>query len=58
MIAEHTDVVALVPARTGQLGLVGAQPDYPPDCGFAPFPKRSEIGLYVGKRHSLATSHT
>ncbi len=56
MIAEHGDVVALVQEGRAQLGLVGAQPDYPPDVGFESVAERSEIGLYVGKRHPLATA--
>ena len=56
MIAEHTDVVALVQEGRAQLGLVGAQPDYPPDVGFESMSERSEIGLYVSKRHPLATA--
>ncbi|KAF3999287.1 LysR family transcriptional regulator [Glaciimonas immobilis] len=54
MIAEHTDVVALVQEGRAQLGLVGAQQDYPPDVGFESMSERSEIGLYVGNQHPLA----
>jgi DNA-binding transcriptional LysR family regulator len=56
MIAEHTDVIALVQQGRAQLGLVGAQPDYPPDIGFEALAEPSELGLYVGKRHRLATA--
>ncbi|MGS0742532.1 LysR family transcriptional regulator [Glaciimonas sp. GG7] len=55
MIAEHSDVVALVQEGRAQLGLVAAQPDYPPDVGFESMAERSEIGLYVAKNHPLAT---
>jgi DNA-binding transcriptional LysR family regulator len=55
MIAEHSDVVALVQQGRAQLGLVGAQADYPPDIGFEALVDPSELGLYVGKRHRLAT---
>ena len=55
MIAEHADVVDLVQQGRAQLGLVGAQADYPPDIGFEALAERSELGLYVGQRHRLAT---
>ncbi|QRX82086.1 LysR family transcriptional regulator [Glaciimonas sp. PAMC28666] len=58
MIAEHTDVVALVQEGRAQLGLVGAQPDYPPDVGFDSMSEHSEIGLYVSKHHPLASAPT
>ena len=54
MIAEHNDVVALVQKGRAHLGLVAAQPDYPPDIGFESVAERSAIGLYVGKQHPLA----
>ncbi|MFC5473903.1 LysR family transcriptional regulator [Paraherbaspirillum soli] len=56
MIAEHNDVVALVQEGRAHLGLVAAQPDYPPDIGFESIAERSAIGLYVGKRHPLASA--
>ena len=56
MIAEHTDAVALVQQGRAQLGLVGAQSDYPPDIGFEALFEPSELGLYVGKRHALAST--
>jgi len=55
MVAEHTDVVALVQEGRAHLGLVAAQADYPPDIGFESIAERSSIGLYVGKQHPLAT---
>ena len=55
MIAEHSDVVALVQQGRAQLGLVGAQTDYPPDIGFEALVDPSELGLYVGKQHRLAS---
>ncbi|MFJ2990070.1 LysR family transcriptional regulator [Collimonas sp. NPDC087041] len=54
MIAERNDVVSLVQEGRANLGLVAAQPDYPPDIGFESVPDRSAIGLYVGKQHPLA----
>jgi DNA-binding transcriptional LysR family regulator len=56
MIAEHMDVIALVQQGRAQLGLVGAQADYPPDIGFEALAEPSELGLYVGKRHRLAST--
>ncbi|GGC59409.1 LysR family transcriptional regulator [Undibacterium terreum] len=54
MVAEHTDVVALVQDGRAHLGLVAAQADYPPDIGFQSIAEHSSIGLYVGKQHALA----
>ncbi|WP_395824319.1 LysR family transcriptional regulator [Collimonas sp.] len=54
MIAERNDVVSLVQEGRANLGLVAAQPDYPPDIGFESVPDQSAIGLYVGKQHPLA----
>ncbi|WP_394780305.1 LysR family transcriptional regulator [Undibacterium sp.] len=56
MVAEHTDVVELVQEGRAQLGLVAAQPDYPPDIGFESITEHSTIGLYVGRQHPLATA--
>ncbi|MES2104475.1 MAG: LysR family transcriptional regulator [Pseudomonadota bacterium] len=55
MIAEHTDVVALVQEGRAHLGLAAAQADYPPDIGFESIAERSAIGLYVGRQHPLAS---
>ena len=41
-------------AATEQV-LVGAQAGYPPDIGYEALTEPSELGLYVGQRHRLAT---
>jgi DNA-binding transcriptional LysR family regulator len=56
MIAEHSDVVTMVQQGRAQLGMVEAQINYPPDIGFEPLAEPSELGLYVSKRHRLATT--
>jgi DNA-binding transcriptional LysR family regulator len=54
LIAEHEDVVDLIQQDRAQLGLVAAQPAYPPDIGAATIAEQSEIGLFVGRQHALA----
>lgn len=54
LIAEHKDVLDLIQQDRAQLGLVAAQPAYPPDIGAATIAEQSEIGLFVGRQHPLA----
>ncbi len=54
LIAEHEDVVDLIQQGRAQIGLVAAQPEYPPDIGTATIGELSEIGLFVGRQHPLA----
>ena len=54
LIAEHGDLVALVQSGRAQVGVVAAQPDYPPDIGSETIAEQSEITLFVAKDHPLA----
>lgn len=54
VIAEGADVLALIQNGRAQIGLLQAQPEYPPDIGSALISERSEIGLYAAKTHALA----
>jgi DNA-binding transcriptional LysR family regulator len=54
LIAEHGDLVALVQSGRADIGVVGAQPAYPPDIGAATIAEQSEITLYVANTHPLA----
>ena len=55
LIAEHGDLVALVQSGRAQLGLVAAQPGYPPDIGATTIAEQSEIALFVANTHPLAS---
>lgn len=54
LIAEHGDLVSLVQSGRAQIGVVGAQRQYPPDIGFATIAEQSEITLFVARNHPLA----
>lgn len=54
LTAEHGDLVALVQSGRADIGVVGAQPVYPPDIGFATIAEQSEITLFVAPTHPLA----
>jgi DNA-binding transcriptional LysR family regulator len=54
LIAEHDDLLNLVRAGRANLGLLPAQPAYPPELGSATVGERAEIGLFVANGHPLA----
>jgi DNA-binding transcriptional LysR family regulator len=54
LVAEHGDVLTLVRQGRAQLGLMAAQPVYPPDIGAATVAERAQIGLYAACHHPLA----
>ncbi|MDN0084065.1 LysR family transcriptional regulator [Crenobacter sp. SG2305] len=54
LVAEHGDVLALIQQGRAQLGLMAAQPAYPPDIGAATVAERAQIGLYAACHHPLA----
>jgi len=54
LIAEHGDLVSLVQRGRAQIGVVAAQPVYPPDIGAETIAEQSEITLFVAKTHPLA----
>ncbi|MCW3481954.1 LysR family transcriptional regulator [Neisseriaceae bacterium JH1-16] len=58
LVAEHGDVLALVRQGRAQLGLMAAQPAYPPDIGAATVAERAQIGLYAASHHPLAALAT
>ncbi|MFZ4284976.1 LysR family transcriptional regulator [Variovorax sp. HJSM1_2] len=55
LIAEHGDLVALVQSGRAQIGVVAAQPVYPPDIGASTIAEQSEIALYAASSHPLAS---
>lgn len=55
LIAEHGDLVSLVQSGRADIGVVAAQPSYPPDIGAATIAEQSEIMLFVAPTHPLAT---
>jgi DNA-binding transcriptional LysR family regulator len=55
LIAEHGDLVSLVQSGRADIGVVAAQPGYPPDIGAATIAEQSEITLFVATTHPLAT---
>ncbi len=54
LIAEHADVLDLVNQGRAHLGLLAAQPSYPPDIAHASVPGNAEFGLFVAREHPLA----
>lgn len=54
LIAEHGDVLDLVGEGRATLGIVSAQPHYPPEFGHAPVPRTADFALYVAPQHPLA----
>ena len=54
LVAEHGDLVSLVQSGRAQIGVVAAQPGYPPDIGAETIAEQSEITLFVAKTHPLA----
>ncbi len=54
LIAEHGDLVSLVQSGRADIGVVAAQPAYPPDIGAATIAEHSEITLFVATTHPLA----
>ena len=54
LIAEHGDLVSLVQRGRAQIGVVAAQPVYPPDIGSETIAEPSEITLFVARSHPLA----
>lgn len=55
LIAEHADVLDLVNQGRAHLGLLAAQPAYPPDIAHASVSANAEFGLFVAQNHPLAT---
>lgn len=53
LIAEHADVLDLVSQNRAHLGLLAAQPDYPPDIAHASVAGSAEFGLFVACDHPL-----
>ena len=54
LIAEQADVLDLVSQDRAQLGLLAAQPQYPPDIASARLASHTEFGLFVAASHPLA----
>ncbi len=54
LIAEHADVLDLISQGRAQLGLLAAQPAYPPDIAHARVATSAEFGLFVARGHPLA----
>lgn len=54
LIAERADVLDLVSQGRAQLGLLAAQPAYPPDIAHARVATSAEFGLFVARSHPLA----
>lgn len=54
LIAERADVLELVSQGRAQLGLLAAQPAYPPDIAHARVATSAEFGLFVAHGHPLA----
>lgn len=54
LIAEHADVLDLIGQGRAQLGLLAAQPAYPPDIAHAGVAVSAEFGLFVAVDHPLA----
>lgn len=54
LIAEHADVLDLVSQGRAQLGLLAAQPGYPPHIAHASLATSAEFGLFVAHGHPLA----
>lgn len=54
LIAEHADVLDLVCQGRAHLGLLAAQPAYPPDIAHASVAANTQFGLFVAREHPLA----
>ncbi|MBU1332219.1 MAG: LysR family transcriptional regulator [Gammaproteobacteria bacterium] len=54
VIAEHADVIDLVCQGRAQLGLLAAQPNYPPHIAHARLATSGEFALFVAAGHPLA----
>jgi len=52
--SEGTDVINLIQDERAHLGIVAAQPNYPPAVRVARLALEAEFGLYVGVGHPLA----
>lgn len=54
VFAEHGDAINLIQSGRASLGLLSAQPGYPPEVGYATIAERADFGLFVGHKHPLA----
>ena len=54
VFAEHGDAINLIQSGRASLGLLSAQPSYPPEVGYATIAERADFGLFVGHKHPLA----
>lgn len=52
--AQHGDVVRLVSQGRADMGLLAAQPDYPPEIGFSTLTEQVRFGLYALREHPLS----
>ena len=55
VFAEHGDAINLIQSGRASLGLLSAQPSYPPEVGYATIAERADFGLFVGHKHPLAS---
>ena len=55
LIAEHADVLSLISQGRAHLGLLAAQPHYPPDIAHASVASNAEFGLFVAHNHPLSS---
>jgi DNA-binding transcriptional LysR family regulator len=58
VFAEHGDAINLIQSGRASLGLLSAQPGYPPEVGYATIAERADFGLFVGHKHPLAAEAT
>ncbi|AGB83422.1 transcriptional regulator [Serratia sp. FGI94] len=54
MVDEGEDVLDLLQSGRAHLGMLAAQPHYPPDIAAARLPERTEMGIFVAHHHPLA----
>ncbi|AZF28222.1 LysR family transcriptional regulator [Pseudomonas sp. R2-60-08W] len=54
LIAECEDLIALVQSGRTHIAFIEQQEVYPPDLTFAPLEERTEIALFVSRKHPLA----
>ncbi|MDH0745443.1 LysR family transcriptional regulator [Pseudomonas sp. GD03842] len=54
VFAEHGDAINLIQTGRATLGLLSAQPGYPPEIGYATIVERADFGLFVSHGHPLA----
>ncbi|AZF33540.1 LysR family transcriptional regulator [Pseudomonas sp. R4-35-07] len=55
LIAECEDLIALVQSGRTHIAFIEQQEVYPPDLTFAPVEERTEIALFVSRKHPLAS---